>query len=86
MLINPKGSPFYIFRYFATFFERKKIQKFQVFFKRFLSVRYSANFRRSRLVFSEEIILLGLWFFFSDADVFKSFGIRVIFDEFLERE
>ena len=30
----PKGSPFYIFRHYATFFERKKFQKFQVFFQK----------------------------------------------------
>ena len=93
MLINPKGSPLFIFRHSATFFERKK---YEVFFKksffcsqsakkvirqshrawkahfgcletvfkafheyvlgifkktlRFLSLRYSADFRRSRLV------------------------------------
>ena len=35
MLINPEGFPFYIFRHYATFFERKKIQKFQFFFKMF---------------------------------------------------
>ena len=33
MLIEPKGSPFYIFRHYATFSERKKI-KFQVFFQK----------------------------------------------------
>ena len=27
MLINPEGSPFYIFRHYATFFERKKFFK-----------------------------------------------------------
>ena len=27
MLINPEGSPFYIFRHYATFFERKKLSK-----------------------------------------------------------
>ena len=54
MLINPEGSPFYIFRHYATFFERKKFSKisifFQKFFLRFLSLRYGADFRRSRLV------------------------------------
>ena len=51
-----KGPLFYIFRHCATFSERKNFfQKFQVFFQknvlRFLSLRYSADFRRSRLVF-----------------------------------
>ena len=55
MLINPEGSPFYIFRHYATFFERKQFfQKFQFFSKknllRFSSLRYGADFRRSRLV------------------------------------
>ena len=54
MLINTERSPFYIFRHYATFFQRKKFQKFQVFFERivlrFLSLRYGADFRRSRLV------------------------------------
>ena len=53
MLINPEGSPFYIFRHYATFL-KKKFQKFQFFSKknllRFLSLRYGADFRRSRLV------------------------------------
>ena len=50
MLINPKA----IFRRYATFSERKKIQKFPVFFKkmRLLSLKYSADFRRSRLAYS----------------------------------
>ena len=55
MLIKPKGSPFYIFRHYATFSERKNIQKIQVFFQknvlRFLTLRDSADFRRSRLLF-----------------------------------
>ena len=34
MSIKPKGSPFYIFRHYATFSERKKIQKFQVVFSK----------------------------------------------------
>ena len=54
MLINPKGSPFYIFWHYATFSERKKFQKLRFFKKiyilRFLSRRFSADFRRSRLV------------------------------------
>ena len=54
MLINPEGPPFYIFRHYATFFERIFFQKFQVFFQkivlRFLSLRFGADFRRSRLV------------------------------------
>ena len=50
MLIKSKGSPFYIFRQYATFSESS------FFFKkvlRFLSLRYSADFRRSRLVFRQ---------------------------------
>ena len=55
MSINPEWSPFYIFWHYATFFERKIVfQKFQVFFQkivlRILSLRYGADFRRSRLV------------------------------------
>ena len=35
MLINPEGSPFYIFCRYATFFERKKFfQKFQFFYEK----------------------------------------------------
>ena len=51
---NPEGSPFYIFRHYATFLREFFFQKFQFFFQkivlRFLSLRYSADFRRSRLV------------------------------------
>ena len=47
--------PLLHFRHYATFCEREKNQKFQVFFLksllRFLSLRYSADFRRSRLVY-----------------------------------
>ena len=55
MFINQKGSPFYIFRHCATFSEREKFSKISSFFPkkvlRFLSLRYSADFRRSRLVY-----------------------------------
>ena len=44
MLINPKGSPFYILGT-VRHFRKEKIRKF-----RFLSFRYSADFRHSRLV------------------------------------
>ena len=56
MLIKPKGSPFNIFRHYATFSERKK-SKISSFFKklRILSLRYSADFRRSRLVILTQI-------------------------------
>ena len=55
VFINQKGPPFYIFRHYATFSERKIFfRKFQVFFQknvlRFLRLRYSADLRRSRLV------------------------------------
>ena len=52
MLIKPKGSPFYIFRTMRNFLKDKK-SKISVFLKSlvpFLSLRYSADFRRSRLV------------------------------------
>ena len=53
MLIKPKGSPFYIFRHYATFSE-KKSKILSLFFKksllRSLRLRYSADFRRSRFV------------------------------------
>ena len=48
MLINPKGSPFLHFLALCDIL-KKKIQKFQIFKKnvlRFLSLRYSADFRR----------------------------------------
>ena len=52
--MSQKGPPFYIFRYFATFFERIFFSKITSFFPknvlRFLSLRYGADFRRSRLV------------------------------------
>ena len=54
MLINPKGSPLLHFLALCDIFRKKKIQKFQCFSSkkvlRFLSLRYSADFRRSRLV------------------------------------
>ena len=53
MLINPKWSPPLHFLALCDIFRKKKIQKFQVFSQknvlRFLSLRYSADFRRSRL-------------------------------------
>ena len=57
MFVNKSRiSPFYIFRHYATSFERKIFFKnFNFFSKksvlRFLSLRYGADFRRSRLVF-----------------------------------
>ena len=50
----PKGTPFYIFRHYATFSVGKNFSKKSIFFEKnvsdFLSLRYSADFRRSRLV------------------------------------
>ena len=34
MLIKPKGSPFYIFRHYATFCERKNFKRFKFFSKK----------------------------------------------------
>ena len=56
LLINPEGSPLLHFSALCDFFWKKIFfQKFQFFFKksvlRFLSLRYGADFRRSRLVF-----------------------------------
>ena len=55
LLINPEGSPLLHFSALCDFFWKKKFfQKFQFFSKksvlRFLSLRYGADFRRSRLV------------------------------------
>ena len=55
LLINPEGSPLLHFSALCDFFWKKNFfQKFQFFFKksvlRFLSLRYDADFRRSRLV------------------------------------
>ena len=55
MYVNKsRRVPFYIFRHYATFFERKKFKTFTFFQNvlRFLSLRYSADFRCSRLVLS----------------------------------
>ena len=59
MLINPKGSPLLHFSALCDFFLQEFFfQKLQVFSKksvlRFLSLRYGADFRRSRLVFSSD--------------------------------
>ena len=56
MFGNQKGPLFYIVRHCATFSERKTFFKTSSFFPkksilRFLSLRYSADFGRSRLVF-----------------------------------
>ena len=55
MLINLKGSPLLHFLSLCNIFRKKK---FQVFFQknvlRFLSLRHSADFRRSGLVFSSD--------------------------------
>ena len=56
LLINPEGSPLLHFSALCDFFWKKNFfQKFQFFSKksvlRFLSLRYGADFRRSRLVF-----------------------------------
>ena len=55
LLINPEGSPLLHFSALCDFFWKKIFfQKFQFFSKksvlRFLSLRYGADFRRSRLV------------------------------------
>ena len=55
LLINPEGSPLLHFLALCDFFWKKNFfQKFQFFSKksvlRFLSLRYGADFRRSRLV------------------------------------
>ena len=54
MLIHPKGSPLLHFSALCDFFERKKFKNYKFFFQknffRFLSLRYGADFRRSRLV------------------------------------
>ena len=54
MLIKPKGSPLLHFSVLCDIFRKKKFSKIPSFFKknvlRFLSLRYSADFRRSRLV------------------------------------
>ena len=55
LLINPEGSPLLHFSALCDFFWKKNFfQKFHFFSKksvsRFLSLRYGADFRRSRLV------------------------------------
>ena len=55
MFGNQKGSPLLYFSALCDIFRKKNFRKFQVFFSkknvsRFLSLRYSADFRRSRLV------------------------------------
>ena len=52
MLINPKGSPFTFFGTVRHFPKEFFFENFHFFQKvlRFLSLRYSADFRRSRLV------------------------------------
>ena len=51
---SKKVPRFYIFRHYAKFFERKKFKNFKFFPEkkvlRFLNLRYSTDFRRSRLV------------------------------------
>ena len=59
LLINPEGSPLLHFSALCDFFWKKNFfQKFQFFSKksvlRFLSLRYGADFRRSRLVSSSD--------------------------------
>ena len=55
MLIEPKGSPLLHFSALCDIFCKKKIKNFKFLLKksllRILSLRYSADFRRSRLVF-----------------------------------
>ena len=54
MLINPEGPPFTFFGTMRLFLKEKNFSKisifFQNFFLRFLSLKYGADFRRSRLV------------------------------------
>ena len=53
MLISPEGSPFTFFGTMRLFLKEKNFQKFQIFFQnvlRFLSLRYGADVRRSRVV------------------------------------
>ena len=59
LLINPEGSPLLHFSALCDFFWKKFFfQKFQFFSKksvlRFLSLRYGAEFRRSRLVYNKD--------------------------------
>ena len=64
MLIDPKGSPLLHFSALWDIYQKKKNQKVQVLFQknvlRFLSLRYSADFIRSRLVCSFSINLYEL--------------------------
>ena len=50
MSIMPKGSPLLLFSALCDIFWKKKYSKTKKKFLRFLSLRYSADFRRSRLV------------------------------------
>ena len=62
MLIKPKGSLFTFFGTLRHFLKEKK-SKISSFFQkslRFLSLRYSADFRRSRLVVSSSIIIYNV--------------------------
>ena len=59
MLINPKGSPLLHFSVLCNFFWKSFFSIITSFFPkknvlRFLSLRYGADFRRSRLVFSSD--------------------------------
>ena len=69
MLINPEGSPFTFFGTMLLFLKEKIFSKSSSFFQkivlRFLSLRYGADFRRSRLVYIivSVISFRGLFFY-----------------------
>ena len=64
-----KGPPFTFFGTIRLFLKKKLFQKLQVFFPknvlRFLSLRYGADFRRSRVLFPIRFFSLNAIYFCS---------------------
>ena len=76
MLIKPKGSPLLHFSALCDIFWKKKIKNFKFFLKcllRFLSIRYSADFRCSRLVYACKSRGKAVWCFFATIGIFLDF-------------
>ena len=73
MFINQKWSPLLLFSALCDIFRKRKIfENFKFFSQknvlRFLSLRYSADFRRSRLVYPRSTVFLTVF-----VDVFDEF-------------
>ena len=76
MLINPEGSPFYLFRHYATFFERKKFFKNFNFFPK----NIFCAFRALDMARTLDVPVLFISYFFKKFHIFKPTGDYIFFE------